>query len=111
MSKTAIVILAIVCVAAGAGGTFLAVRNDAAPVTPAEIETLPATSTAAVAESEEVIELAPTAPRPSALQPITPQARPAQPPPAPRTPVRQVATAPRASEPPPPPPVVAQDTR
>jgi type IV secretory pathway VirB10-like protein len=111
MSRTAIVILAIVCVAAGAGGTFLAVRNDPPPVTPAEIETLPATSTAAVAESEEVIEPAPAAARPSALQPVTPKPRPAQPPSAPRTPVRQAATEPRASEPPPPPPVVAQDTR
>jgi len=110
MSRTAIVILAIVCVAAGAGGTFLALRNDAAPVTSAEIETLPAaTSNATVAESEDVIEPAPAA-RPSTLQPVTPTTRPAQPPP-PRAPVRQVATAARAPEPPPPPPVVTQDTR
>ena len=111
MSRTAIVILAVVCVAAGAGGTFLALRNDAAPVSSAEIETLPAaTSSATVAESEDVIEPAPAA-LPSALQPVTPKARPAQPPPPPRAPVRQVATAPRAPEPPPPPPVVTQDTR
>lgn len=107
MSRTAIVILAIVCVAAGAGGTFLALRNDAAPVTSAE--TLPAaTSTATVAESEDVIE---PAARPSALQPVAPKARPAQPPTPTKAPVRQEATAPRAPEPPPPPPVVAHDTR
>jgi hypothetical protein len=111
MSKTAIVILALVCVAAGAGGTFLAVRNDTAPVTSAETEALPAaTSNSTVAESEDVIEPAPAA-RPSALQPVTPKARPAQPPPPPRTPVRRAATAPRTPEPPQPPPVVAQDSR
>jgi type IV secretory pathway VirB10-like protein len=112
MTRTATVILAIVCVAAGAGGTFLALRNDAALATSAEIQGTPgAPADATVAESEDVI-APPSATLPATLQPVAPKARPAQPPPAPRAPVRQVAAAPRVPEPvAPPPPVVTQDTR
>ena len=53
MSRTATGILALVCVAAGAGGTFLALRHEAAPVTVAE----PPVVSDIVAESEGVIVL------------------------------------------------------
>ena len=36
MTRTAAVVLAIVCVTAGAGGTYLALRHDPTPVTAAE---------------------------------------------------------------------------
>jgi hypothetical protein len=99
-------ILAIVCVAAGAGGTFLALRNDASPLTVAEpIQTTPIAP--AVAESEGVIEPAPLAAPPER---VAPKSRTAQPLPAPRPSVRQAA-APRAPEPPAPAPVLTQDPR
>jgi hypothetical protein len=107
MSRTATGILALVCVAAGAGGTFLALRHDAAPVTAAE----PSVASDIVAESEGVIEPAPLVPPPPAA-PVAPPSRPVQPPSPARPPVRQVAAAPRAPEPPPPaPPVVTPSAR
>jgi type IV secretory pathway VirB10-like protein len=95
MSRTATVILAIVCVAAGAGGAFLALRSDGSPVAAAEqVQAEPAASSA-VAESEGVIERAPVAaPAPVVSEPAAaPRSRPVQPPPAPRPPVRQTASA------------------
>jgi type IV secretory pathway VirB10-like protein len=107
MSRTATGILALVCVAAGAGGTFLALRHDAAPVTAAE----PPAASDIVAESEGVIEPAPLVPPPP-VAPVAPPSRPIQPPSPARPPVRQVAAAPRAPEPPPPaPPVVTPSAR
>jgi hypothetical protein len=100
MTRTATGILAIVCVAAGAGGTFLAVRNDSTPVTAAEqAQPVSPASSDIVAESEGIIEPMPIAPPPPA--PVAPQTRPTPPPRAPRPAVRQVAAAPRAPEPPP----------
>ena len=95
MSKTAIAILAVTCVAAGAGGTYLALRG---PVTSAEqVEAAPdAAVTPPVAESEEVLESAPAPP--TAIQPATPPAR-QTPPPAPPKPARTTpAQAPRIAE-------------
>src|SRR6185436_12165775 len=113
MSRTATVILAIVCVAAGAGGAFLALRSDRAPVAAAEqVQAEPAAS-GAVAESEGVIERAPVAaPAPVVPEPApAPRSRPV-PPPAPRPPVRQTASAARTPvHVDPPPPVVAPDQR
>ena len=111
MTRTATGILAMACIAAGAGGTFLALRNDTPPVNAAEQIQTAATSTS-VAESEGVIDATPT-PAPAALEPVAPKARPTQPPPAPRAPVRQVASAPRrAPEPPAPaPPVVTHEQK
>jgi hypothetical protein len=107
MTRMATGILAIVCVAAGAGGTFLALRNDASPVTAAEpVQTTPVAPTA-VAESEGVIDPAPLA----VPERVAPASRTTQPPPAPRPPVRQVASAPRAPEPPAPAPVLTHDPR
>lgn len=107
MTRTAAIILAIVCVAAGAGGTYLALRHDPTPVTTAEsIGAVPPAP--AVAESEGVIEPAPLAAAPP--EPVAPR-RAVQPPPAPRAPVRQVASAPRAPEPPAPAPVLTQEPR
>jgi hypothetical protein len=108
MTRTATVILAMVCVAAGAGGTFLALRNDASPATAAEIQASPVP--AAVAESEGVID---PAPLPVAAVPerVSPRNRTTQPAPAPRPPVRRVASAPRAPEPPAPAPVLTQERR
>ena len=108
MTRTATGILAIVCVAAGAGGTFMALRNDASPATAAEIQTPQAP--AAVAESEEVIDRAPL-PLAAVPEPVAPRNRTTQPAPAPRPPVRQVASAPRRPEPPPPAPVLTQEPR
>jgi len=114
MSRTATVILAIVCVAAGAGGAFLALRSDRAPVAAAEqVQAEPAAS-GAVAESEGVIERAPVAaPAPVVPEPApAPRSRPVPPPPAPRPPVRQTASAARTPvHVDPPPPVVAPDQR
>jgi hypothetical protein len=111
MTRTAIGILAIVCVAAGAGGTFLALRNDESPVTAAEsIQTTPETPPTAVAESEGVIDPAPLA-LPPVPERVAPRSRTTQPPPAPRAPVRQVASAPRASAAPAPAPVLTQEPR
>jgi hypothetical protein len=111
MSRTAIGILAIVCVAAGAGGTFLALRNDVPPVTAAEsIQTTPGTPATAVAESEGVIDPAPLA-VPAVPEPVAPTSRTTQPSRAQRAPVRQVASAPRASEAPAPAPVLTQEPR
>ena len=114
MSRTAIVILAIVCVAAGAGGTFLALRSDGSPVAAAEqVQAEPAT--ASVAESEGVIEPAPTSvpATPIVAEPaVPPRSRPVQPPPAPRPPVRQTASVSRTPVPAvPAPPVVTPDQR
>jgi type IV secretory pathway VirB10-like protein len=107
MTRTATGILALICVAAGAGGTFLALRHDAAPVTAAE----PPAASDIVAESEGVIEPAPLVPPPP-VAPVAPPSRPIQPPSPARPPVRQVAAAPRAPEPPPPaPPVVTPNAR
>ena len=112
MTRTAAVILAIVCVTAGAGGTYLALRHDPTPVTAAEsIAANPGAPP--VAESEGVIDPAPLTP-PTPPQPAAPRSRVVPPPPAPRTPVRQVAAAsraPRAPEPPLPAPVLTQESR
>ena len=60
MSRTAIVILAIVCTAAGAAGTFLALRTEAPVASAAEqVQAEPATVSSAVAESEGIIEPTP----------------------------------------------------
>lgn len=102
MSRTATVIIAIVCVAAGAGGTFLALRGDGAPVATEQVQAEPATASDAVAESEGVIEPAPvaTTATPSVSQPVAPpRSRPVQPPPAPRPPARQTASASRTPAP------------
>jgi hypothetical protein len=109
MTRTAAVVLAIVCVTAGAGGTYLALRHDPTPVTAAEsIAANPGAPP--VAESEGVIDPAPLTP-PTPPQPAAPRSR-VVPPPAPRTPVRQVASrAPRAPEPPLPAPVLTQESR
>jgi type IV secretory pathway VirB10-like protein len=111
MTRTAAVVLAIVCVTAGAGGTYLALRHDPTPVTAAEsIAANPGAPP--VAESEGVIDSAPLTP-PTPPQPAAPRSR-VVPPPAPRTPVRQVAAAsraPRAPEPPLPAPVLTQGSR
>ena len=111
MSRTATVILAIVCVAAGAGGSFLALRSDS-PVTATEQVQAPASALSAVAESEGVIEPVPVA-VPAAPVVVEPAPRPRRPaPPAPRPSVRQTASASRVPEPPvPAPPVIAPDQR
>ena len=101
MTRTATGILVVVCVAAGAGGTFLAVRNDSTPVTAAEqAQPVPPASSDIVAESEGIIEPVAVAPPPPPA-PVAPETRPTPPPRAPRPAVRQTAAAPRASEPPP----------
>jgi hypothetical protein len=113
MSRTATVILAIVCVAAGAGGSFLALRSDS-PVTTTEQVQAPASALSAVAESEGVIEPAPVAvpAAPVVAEPAPRPRRPVQAPPAPRPSVRQTASASRVPEPPvPAPPVIAPDQR
>ncbi|HZM95483.1 MAG TPA: hypothetical protein VFB92_18765 [Vicinamibacterales bacterium] len=114
MTRTAAGILAIICVAAGAGGTYLALRHDPAPVTAAEsIGTNSVTPATAVAESEGVIDPAPLAVS-APPQPVAPRSRTVPPPPAPRAPARQIAAAPRAPrapEPPAPAPVLTQEPR
>ena len=109
MTRTATGVLAIVCVAAGAGGTFLAVRNDASPATATEQAQQSPTSSDIVAESEGIIEPVPVPPPPVPAPPVVPQNRPA---PAPKASTRRVASAPRAPEPPPPaPPAVTPGPR
>ena len=113
MSRTATVILAIVCVAAGAGGSFLALRSDS-PVTATEQVQAPASALSAVAESEGVIEPVPVAvpAAPVVAEPAPRPKRPVQAPPAPRPSVRQTASASRVPEPPvPAPPAIAPDQR
>jgi hypothetical protein len=113
MSRTATVILATVCVAAGAGGSFLALRSDS-PVTATEQVQAPASALSAVAESEGVIEPVPAAvpAAPVVAEPAPRPKRPVQAPPAPRPSVRQAASASRAPEPPvPAPPAIAPDQR
>ena len=113
MSRTATVILAIVCVAAGAGGSFLALRSDS-PVTATEQVQAPASALSAVAESEGVIEPVPVAvpAAPVVAEPAPRPRRPVQAPPAPRPSVRQTASASRVPEPPvPAPPAIAPDQR
>ena len=114
MSRTAIVILAIVCTAAGAGGAFLALRTDAPPVSAAEqVQGEPATASSAVAESEGIIEprpaVAPAAP--VVAEPVPQPRRPAPARPAPRPAARQTAATSRPPEPVPAPPVVAPEQR
>ena len=113
MSRTATIILAIVCVAAGAGGSFLALRSDS-PVTATEQVQAPASALSAVAESEGVIEPVPVAvpAAPVVAEPAPRPKRPVQAPPAPRPSVRQTASASRVPEPPvPAPPAFAPDQR
>ena len=113
MSRTATVVLAIVCVAAGAGGSFLAFRSDS-PVTASEQVQAPASALSAVAESEGVIEPVPVAvpAAPVVAEPAPRPKRPVQAPPAPRPSVRQTASASRVPEPPvPAPPAIAPDQR
>jgi hypothetical protein len=115
MSRTAIVILAIVCVAAGAGGTFLALRTEAPAVSAAEqVQAGPAAASSAVTESEGIIEPAPVAvpAAPVVAEPAPQPRKPVPAPrPAPRPPTRQTASASRAPEPVHAPPVVAPDQR
>ena len=113
MSRTATVVLAIVCVAAGAGGSFLAFRSDS-PATASEQVQAPASALSAVAESEGVIEPVPVAvpAAPVVAEPAPRPKRPVQAPPAPRPSVRQTASASRVPEPPvPAPPAIAPDQR
>jgi len=113
MSRTATVILAIVCVAAGAGGSFLALRSDS-PVTATEQVQAPGSALSAVAESEGVIEPVPVAvpAAPVAAEPARRPKRPVQAPPAPRPSARQTASRSRTPElPVPAPPVIAPDQR
>ena len=113
MSRTATVVLAIVCVAAGAGGSFLAFRSDS-PATASEQVQAPASALSAVAESEGVIEPVPVAvpAAPVVAEPAPRPKRPVQAPPAPRPSVRQTASASRVHEPPvPAPPAIAPDQR
>lgn len=115
MSRTATVIIAMVCVAAGAGGTFLALRSDRASVATEQVQADPGTASAAVAESEGVIEPAPLAApaTPRVAPPVAPpRNRPVPPPPASRPPARQTASASRTPVPAvPAPPVVTPDQR
>ena len=113
MSRTATVILAIVCVAAGAGGSFLALRSDS-PVTATEQVQAPASALSAVAESEGVIEPVPVAvpAAPVVAEPAPRPKRPVQAPPAPRPSARQTASRSRTPElPVPAPPAIAPDQR
>src|SRR5688572_25720064 len=110
MTRIATGILAIACLAAGAGGTFLALRNEAPPPTAAEeVPIAPAAPSAAVAESEGIIEPAP--PLVPAPPPPARRSSPAQPQATPRAPAREAARAPRAPEPPAPAPVAVQAPR
>src|SRR5262245_43841388 len=115
MSRTAIVILAIVCVAAGAGGTFLAVRRHSPEVSAAEqVQADPPTGSGAVAESEGIIEPAPAVvPAPPVVAEPAPQSRRPAPQvhPTPRPAARQTASVSHAPVPVPAPPVVAPDQR
>ena len=113
MTRTATGILAILSLAAGAGGTFLALRNDTSSAVTAERAEADAKAptSATVAESEGIIE-----PEPAAVQPLPQRAAPASRPdrrrPASQNPVGQVAAAPRAPQPlTPAPPVVTQDQK
>ena len=113
MSRTATIILAIVCVAAGAGGSFLALRSDS-PVTATEQVQAPASALSAVAESEGVIEPVPVAvpAAPVVAEPAQRPKRPVQAPPAPRPSARQTASRSQTPElPAPAPPVIAPDQR
>jgi len=99
ISRTATSILAVVCVAAGAGGTFLAVRNDSPAVTASEqVQAVSETIPGAVAESEAIIA---TEPAPTPDTSTTP-ARTARPTPVqqPKAPQRREASAQRVQEPP-----------
>jgi len=111
MTRTATGVLAIVCLGAGASGTFLALRSPASPTTAAEeLQTAPAARlSTAVAESEGIIEPAPPV-LPETPEPA-PRSAPTQPRPAPRAPVRQAPKAPRAPEPPAAAPVAVQPQR
>jgi hypothetical protein len=100
-------------VAAGAGGSFLALRSDS-PVTATEQVQAPASALSAVAESEGVIEPVPVAvpAAPVVAEPAPRPRRPVQAPPAPRPSVRQTASASRVPESPvPAPPAFAPDQR
>jgi type IV secretory pathway VirB10-like protein len=107
MTRIATGILAIACLAAGAGGTFLATRHQAPSATAEEIHMAPAAApSAAVAESEGIIE--PLPPTVVAPREPAPRVAPTQPRPTPRAPVRQTSKAPRAPEPPAQAPVAVQ---
>jgi len=113
MTRTATGILAILSLAAGAGGTFLALRNDTSSAMTAERAQDPKTApSATVAESEGIID-----PKPAALQPLPNPAPPANRPdrrrPASQNPARQAASAaPHAPQPPAPaPPVVTREQK
>ena len=91
ISRTATGILAVVCVAAGAGATFFALQDKTPVSSSQQIEGQPEGSpSAAVAESEAVIDSNPTA---SPLAPVTVAADP-----KPTTP-RQTRVAPRSDTP------------
>ena len=98
MTRTATGILAILSLAAGAGGTFLALRNDRSSALTAERELTEPKPIATVAESEGIIE-----PKPAAVRPLPQSAAPAGQPdrrrPARQKPAGQVAAAPQALPP------------
>jgi len=97
ISRTTTGILAVVCVAAGAGATFFALQNKGPVNRPSQIEgQLENPSSAAVAESEAVIDSKATA---STLAPVTVAHDPTSTPPRQtRVAPRQDAPAPRAPE-------------
>jgi hypothetical protein len=100
ISRTTTVILALACATVGAGGTFLALRGNIAPVGATERVEGPGTPVA-VAESEALLDDVPTAP--STVEPAPPPrpspARPA----ASRAETRHEAPAPPEVDPPSPP--------
>ena len=107
MSKA---LLAIVCIVAGAGGTYLVVRATAPSAPPATVATTPEpTPTATVEQSEGVVgEAAPPATPPVQAEAVPAPARPAASASRPATPARRTEapakapqTAPPAREEPP----------
>ena len=99
MSKA---LLAIVCVVAGAGGTYLAVRATAPSAPPAAVATAPEpTPTATVEQSEGVVAEAPAPATPAARAEAVPApAKPAAPV-RPAAPARRTETPARTPDPPP----------
>src|SRR5262245_17897242 len=94
MSKA---LLAVVCVALGAGGTFLAVRAMAPSTPPAAVTTTPEpTPTATVEQSEGIV--APPATSPARAEAV-PAPKPAAPTSRPAAPARRTDTPARTPEP------------
>jgi hypothetical protein len=108
ISRAATGLLAAVCVAAGAGGTYLAVRNTGQPAAAEQAAAAPQATAAAVEQSEGVVTTqspaadVASAPVPEAPKPAPVVARapkPAVPAPAPRRPAPHPAAAPVTSAP------------